>query len=137
MLEEIRGRSHYKYLIEDFSIEARVMFNKNAKGNKEPKINVSVVIGGNFVQDGKFSLENVEGRGLLKLQKQQMTCILKFLDFSSNYTKFQAGVLKRIMENKFDESEAFRYIEVYKEWRKHAEKNKEIADKIKEKLSNF
>ena len=133
MLEEIKGRGNYRYLIENFWIEARIMFNKNAKGNKDPKINVSVVIGGKFLENGKFSMDDVEGTGLLKLQKQQMTCILKFLDFSSNYTKFQAGVLKKILENKFDEAEANRYIEIYEEWRKNVSKE-EVAKKIKEEL---
>ena len=40
------------------------------------------------------------------------------------------------MENKFDESEAYRYIEIYKEWRKNSQDQK-VADKIKEKLSKF
>jgi hypothetical protein len=48
-----------------------------------------------------------------------MTSILKFLNFSQRYTKFQIGVEKPLLENKFDEEGKREYLELYEEYKKH------------------
>jgi hypothetical protein len=69
-------------------------------------IECSLVFGGRF-EVGSDRLQSDDGTGcfFFKIQKQQMKCILKFLDYSTDYTKFQTGVLKTYLENKYTHDE--------------------------------
>lgn len=60
-----------------------------------------------------------------------MTCILKYLDFSTNYTKFQTGVVKKFLERKFSKDESKKYMKVYEEWKINEGENKTKAEQKK------
>lgn len=142
MLEEIRGKHENRNLIEKLCIEARVKYNKDPKKNEKPQFEVDLVIGGKFVEGRNEISDDDEGSMFLKLQKQQMTCILKFLDYSQNYTKFQTGVQKKFLEKKFNKEERKQYLSIYEEWCviKDEESDKQVkqkADKLKEKLQDI
>lgn len=62
-----------------------------------------------------------------------MTSILKFLDFSTNYTKFQTGVQKRFLENKLSKDESRKYMKVYEEWKMNEGEDKSNQEKKKAK----
>ena len=83
MLEEIKGTRKNKYLVENFCIEARLIYNKNPKKNKDPMFEASLVIGGRFKEYGEDKMQTSEGTSTLFLEKEQMLSILKFLDFLS------------------------------------------------------
>ena len=105
-------------------------------------VDVNLVIGGKF-KDGKNELEDSEeGIGFFKLQKQQMSSILKFLDFSTNYTKFQTGVQKKFLENKLSKDESKKYMELYEEWKMNegedkSKNEKKKAAKLRDKMCKF
>ena len=135
LLEEIKSARKNRNLIEKFCIEARIRFNKDPKKNLKPMVDINLVIGGKF-KDGKNELnESEEGIGFFKLQRQQMNSILKFLDFSTNYTKFQTGVQKKFLEKKFTKEESRRYMKIYEEWKMNEGESKSKTEKKKaEKL---
>lgn len=135
LLEEIKSARKNRNLIEKFCIEARIRFNKDPKKNLKPMVDINLVIGGKF-KDGKNELnESEEGIGFFKLQRQQMNSILKFLDFSTNYTKFQTGVQKKFLEKKFTKEESRRYMKIYEEWKMNEGESKSKSEQKKaEKL---
>ena len=118
-------------LIEKFCIEARVKLNKDPKKNLKPTIDVNLVIGGRFKDGTNELIDTEDWIGFFKLQKQQMTWILKYLDYSTDYTKFQTGVLKKFLERKFTKEESKKYMKVYEEWKNNEGENKSKAEKKK------
>lgn len=103
-------------------------------------IDASLVIGGRFLDKGANPMEDVEGTSEFTLQRQQMTCVLKFLDYSQEYTKFQSDKLAEIQNNRFPEEEAQEYREIYERWRLEKDKsgkNKKKADADLEQLQNI
>jgi len=129
-------------LIEKFCIEARVRLNKEPKKNMKPMVDVNLVIGGKFIEGRNELLDSEEGIGFFKLQKQQMNCILKYLDYSTNYTKFQTGVQKNLLSNKFSKEESQRYMSMYEEYKLNSGESKskgekKKAEKIREDMSKL
>ena len=61
-------------------------------------IDVDLVIGGNFEPQSQNISSDEKGFGFIKLQNQQLYNILKFLDYSQDYTKFQTGILTPMLE---------------------------------------
>lgn len=142
LLEEVMSRRKNRNLIEKFCIEARIKFNKDPAKNLKPMLDINLVIGGKF-KNGKNEIEDTEeGIGFFKLQKQQMNCILKFLDYSTNYTKFQTGVQKKFLERKLSKEESRSYMGIYEEWKMNEGENKskdekKKAAKLKDKMRKF
>ena len=108
----------------------------------KPSMDINIVIGGMFKEGRNELVDTEEGIGFFKLQKQQLMCIFKYLDYSTNYTKFQTGVQKKFLERKFTKDESKKYIKLYEEWKMNdgddkskAEKKK--ADKLKVDLCKF
>lgn len=71
-----------------------------------------------------------------------MNCILKYLDYSTNYTKFQTGVQKNFLANKFSKEESQRYIQLYENWKMNSGEDKTAgekkkAEKIRENMSKL
>lgn len=124
MLEEIKGVRDNKYLVEKFCIEIRIIYNKNPKKNKAPMLCASLVIGGRFKEDAINLLKDSEGTSTISLSKSQMVSILKFLDFSQSYTKFQAGVQKEFIDKKFKGNEKVEYMNLYEEYKNSEKKDK-------------
>lgn len=139
LLNEIKRNKKNRNLIEKFCIEARVKLNKTPKKNQKPLYDINLVIGGQFKIGKNELVDSEEGIGFFKLQKQQMNAILKYLDYSTNYTKFQTGVQKGYLENKFTKKESQNYMKVYEEWKMSEGENMTAAEKkrsakLKEKL---
>jgi len=135
LLEEIKGKRKNRNLIERFCIEARVKLNKDPKKNDKPMLDINLVIGGKFKEGKKELVDDDQGIGFFKLQKQQMSSILKYLDYSTEYTKFQTGVQKEFLENKFSKEESRKYMKTYEEWKRNEGEGKSSAEQKKaEKL---
>jgi len=135
LLEEIKGKRKNRNLIERFCIEARVKLNKDPKKNDKPMLDINLVIGGKFKEGKKELVDDDQGIGFFKLQKQQMSSILKYLDYSTEYTKFQTGVQKEFLENKFSKEESHKYMKTYEEWKRNEGEGKSSAEQKKaEKL---
>jgi hypothetical protein len=131
LLNEIKRNKKNRNLIEKFCIEARVRLNKNPKKNLKPMVDINLVIGGKFKVGKNELVDSEEGIGFFKLQRQQMNAILKFLDYSTNYTKFQTGVQKSYLEKKFSKTESQKYMKVYEEWKMSEGDSKSAAEKKK------
>ena len=126
-------------LIEKFCIEARVKLNKNPKKNNKPVVNVNLVIGGKFIEDKNEVDDSEEGIGFFKLQKQQMNCILKYLNYSTNYTKFQTGVEQKYLVRKMPKADQKTYGDLYEEFKQFegylgGKKKEKKAQAIRAKL---
>lgn len=136
MLEDIKGKRQNRNIIEKLCIEARVKYNKDPKKNQMPMFEIDLVIGGKFKEGTNELIDDDEGTLFLKLQKQQLTAILKYLDYSTAYTKFQTGVQKKFLENKFTKEESKTYLTLYEDWmiNKGDDKPKPIKQKA-EKLA--
>lgn len=77
------------YLLKNFCIEAHVKLNKNPKANNLPQVDLDLVFGGEFEQ-GSSKVANTKGQAFaLQLQQQQLIAVLKFLEYSGYYTKYQ------------------------------------------------
>lgn len=141
MLEEIKGGYRdNRYLVHNFNIEVRMIYNKNPKKNKEPMVSASLVVGGKFKEVATDYLKEAEGTSSFELQKQQMTCILKFLHFSSKYTQFQAGVQREFMVKTFEPEALKAYMDLYEEYKMTEREAKGKGKRhlaIKEKLSKL
>lgn len=129
--DQLERSRRNRNLIEKFCIEARVRLNKNPKKNNKPMVDVNLVIGGKFMEGRNELVDSEEGIGFFKLQKQQMNCILKYLDYSTNYTKFQTGVQKNLLANKFTKEESQRYMTLYEEYKRNAGDNRSAGEKKK------
>ena len=136
LLEEIDGFRDNRYIIENFCIEIRLIYNKNPKKNKDPMVTASIVFGGQFKKDSENLLTDADGTSSFKLDRQQMTSILKFLDFSQKYTEFQTGVQGKFIDRKFTPKEKSNYMKVYEEY-KQSDKNKKKSDSLREDLGKF
>jgi hypothetical protein len=135
LLEEILSKRKNRNLIEKFCIEARIKLNKDPKKNEKPQLDINLVIGGKFKEGKKELVDDDAGIGFFKLQQQQMKCILKYLDYSTEYTKFQTGVQKKFLERKFSKEESKKYMKIYEEWKMNEGENKSASEKKKaEKL---
>ena len=53
----------------------------------------------------------------LKIQVQQFQTLMKFLEYSGNYTKFKTGVTKHFLENEFSKEQATEYMDLYLRWK--------------------
>ena len=126
---EIYSGRKNRNLIEKFCIEARIKLNKDPKKNNKPIVDVNLVIGGKFQEGRNELLDSEQGIGFFKLQKQQMNCILKYLDYSTNYTKFQTGVQKNFLANKFSKEESQRYLQLYENWKMNSGEDKTEGEK--------
>lgn len=133
LLEEVMSKTKNRNLIERFCIEARVKFNKDPKKNQKPMLDINLVIGGKFKEGENKLVDSEEGIGFFKLQRQQMNCVLKFLDYSTNYTKFQTGVQKKFLENKFTKEESRKYMKIYEEWKMNEGESKSKNEQKKAK----
>ena len=74
------------YILKNFCIECRLKLNKNPKENNLPQVDLELIIGGKF--------DNSINKVALYFQPQQLQSLLKFLEYSGHYTKFQDEVLK-------------------------------------------
>jgi hypothetical protein len=142
LLKEIKRNKDNMNLIEKFCIEARIRLNKDPKKNLKPMVDVNLVIGGRFKEGKNELVDSEEGIGFFKLQAQQMNAILKFLDFSTNYTKFMTGVQKSCLERKFTSKDSQKYMKIYEEWKMNEGDDKPArikkkAAKMKEDLGNL
>jgi hypothetical protein len=133
MLEEIRGFRKNRYIIEDFNLEMRAIYNKSPKQNNEPMLEVSLVIGGQYVPDSHHPLQEAEGNSKFKITKMQITSILKFLNYSQKYTEFQVGVQKKFLLKKPKPDEVREYMKMYEDYKKN-ETNQKLSEKNREKL---
>jgi hypothetical protein len=129
LLEEIRGHRDNEYLIENFNIEVRAIYNKDPKKNKDPLAKISLVIGGNFIEGHPDESVDEESTCEFNLKRQQMDSILKFLNFSQRYTEFQTGVTRPLLMNKFTEEVKEDYLERYEEYKKNDMKTSNSAVK--------
>lgn len=73
------------YILKDFCIDLRVKLNKDPKKNSLPQVGVDLIFG------GKFS--NSDMKVELSILVQQVRSLLKFLEYSSRYTKYQDTIL--------------------------------------------
>ncbi|CAI2359786.1 unnamed protein product [Moneuplotes crassus] len=129
--DQLNQHDRNRNLIEKFCIEARIRLNKNPKKNNKPMVDINLVIGGKFMEGRNELVDSEEGIGFFKLQKQQMNCILKYLDYSTNYTKFQTGVQKNLLSNKFSREESQEYMKIYEEYKMLSGDNKSAGEKKK------
>lgn len=114
---EIYSGRKNRNLIEKFCIEARIKLNKDPKKNNKPIVDVNLVIGGKFQEGRNELLDSEQGIGFFKLQKQQMNCILKYLDYSANYTKFTLGVEEEFLSKKLSKDDEAEYMDLYEDFK--------------------
>jgi hypothetical protein len=134
LLEEIRGHRENDYVIENFNIEVRAIYNKDPKKNQDPLAKISLVIGGNFIEGQPDDSVDEESTCEFNLNRQQMASILKFLNFSQRYTAFQTGVIKPLLTNKFTEEVKEDYLEKYEEYKKNDMNISKTAVKVTERI---
>jgi len=82
----------------------RAELNKNI-GNKLPKTKAQVVLGGDFDDETGLVTTEPNKYFAVDIQQQQIGCILKFLEFTGNYSKFQTGVLSKYYKREFKPAE--------------------------------
>lgn len=98
-------------------------------------IAVDLVVGGSFIPQTEQISDDVEGFGLIKIQKQQLYSILKFLDYSQDYTKFQTGIQEPVLARRFTDDERETYMKTYEDFKKYElDGDKKLAAKHKEQL---
>jgi hypothetical protein len=130
------------YLLKNFCIEAHVRLNKNPKANGEPQVSLDMVFGGEF-EKGTNKVSKTKGQTwALQFQQQQLIAVLKFLEYSGYYTKYQSFVLKRYRENEFSKQQAEEYIDLYAEYKRYKElvktnDAKKIVEELDEKLKEI
>lgn len=84
-----RGLHKNSYLIHKFWLQSRLKLNKNPEANNLPQVDLNLILGGKFVN--KYSDERDQMIDI-RFQQQQLIAILKFLEYSGYYTKFQDTV---------------------------------------------
>jgi len=136
------------FLLQNFCIEAHVKLNKNPKENNLPQIELDLVFGGEF-EKGSSKVANTKGQTFaLQFQQQQLIAVLKFLEYSGYYTKYQTFVLKDLRDNKFTDgtgaqkNQAEEYINLYTTFRYHKDINKDknakkMLEESQEKLKEY
>ncbi|CAI2366521.1 unnamed protein product [Moneuplotes crassus] len=132
ILQDLLKRSkRNRKLIEKFCIEAKVKFNKTLKKNSKPMVDVNLVIGGKFMEERKDIIASEERTNFFRLQKQQMNCILKYLDYSAKYREFKTEAQKSFLAKKFRKEESQRYMTLYEEYKRKAGDDKRIEEQEK------
>lgn len=121
---EAKNEFNNSYLLKNFCIEAHLKLNKNPKSNNLPQIDLNLVFGGEFEKGGN-KVANTKGQTFdIQFQQQQLIAVLKFLEYSGYYTKYQANVLKPFYENDFSKKEAEEYIDLYVNFRRQKDEAK-------------
>ncbi len=85
-------RKNY-YILKRFSLDIHLQLNKDPKTNLQPAMLFNMVFGGQFDGLEERIIGAADECFDFKLQFQQLQALMKFLDFSGKYTKFQKGVL--------------------------------------------
>jgi hypothetical protein len=99
--DECQSQRVYSYIIDNFGMETHLKLNKAPKQNNKPQIDLNIVFGGEFSGEEE-TISNYHSQTFnLQLQQQQLNCLMKFLEYSSFYTKFQSYVLRPIVQNRF------------------------------------
>ena len=95
-------------------------------------VDIDLVIGGHFEKHSEDISSDQAGFGFIKLQNQQLYNILKFLDYSQNYTKFQTGILTPFFEKKFEDIKLRdEYMDTYEDFKRSENPNASRSDKRK------
>eukprot|EP00347_Sterkiella_histriomuscorum_P017164 403350423 len=117
----------HTYIIDRFSMEARLQLNKNPKSNKKPQIDVNVLMGGQFK-----NIDSDEHEIAIKLQvyQPQIIRLLKLLEYIGYYNEFQKGALANFQSKNLSQDISNEYIKNYVEWKtiKDEKKSNKIAE---------
>ena len=112
--------------------------NKNPKSNLLPQIDLNIIFGGEFNDKNSKETQSQGQRFQTMFQQQQLILLLKFLEYSGYYTKFQDFVLKSYYERDLTNLEIERYIEMYADYRHYKNLSDNKYMKIKaEELQQF
>ena len=128
---DFRKKLKNSYLLKNFCIEAHIKLNKNPKANNLPQLDLDLVFGGEF-EKGSSKVAETKGQTFaLQFQQQQLIAVLKFLEYSGYYTKYQAFVLKPFYENELSKEDVESYIDLYVDYRRYKNDTKNKASKEK------
>ena len=135
----IQSELHNSYLITNFGIEARLKLNKNPKFNLLPQIDLDIIFGGEFESTRSKSSKIPKQSFQSAYQQQQLILLLKFLEYSGYFTKFQDFVLKPYYDRDLTNMEVEKYIEMYVDYKhyKNLPDNKYTKQKVEELIQSL
>lgn len=100
-------------LLLPFNSELRMVLNKNPKANLKPQVWASLKVGETFDESGSKGTENFMG---FNVEINQISVMMKFLEYTGMYSNFQTGVLAGYQKEEFLEYEKSHYDPVYREY---------------------
>ena len=93
----------HKYILDYFSMEARLQINKKPENNKKPKLDIDVILGGQFF--------NSEDKGIsLMIHSPQIVRITKLVEYIGFFGDFQSGATQEFENRPLDHDTANTYI---------------------------
>ena len=103
------------YILDRFSLDVHIEIHNFDPSL--PRMGVNIVFGGQFEGPDEQVVGSQHECFDFRLQVQQYNILMKFLEYSGNYTKFKTGVTRQFVENEFTREEALRYAKLYLDWK--------------------
>ena len=115
-----KEHGEHQYIVDRFSMEARVKLNKNILINKFPQVDLDVLFGGTFKMidqsQNQIPIHDVVSVRL-NVHQPQIIRILKLLEFIGYYNEFQKGALANYGKKPLSQETSDEYVRLYCEWR--------------------
>lgn len=120
---DFAGKIQHKYILCPLTLEVKAVINKDKQSN-EPQILVKI--------------EN-EGNLGFEVHMEQISFVMKLLDFLSLYDGFRAGIIKSLQLTQMPEKMQIEYKKLYLEWREVGIKSPDSgpAQKLKKEIETI
>ena len=110
------GKKDNRMILYNLNSDLRVVINKKHQTNLRPILKLALKFGGTFPVKQVYGIaQKKEDMGFFdfNVETQQITNLMKFIEFAGMYSKFQESILAKFKTRKFSEEERVAYGEVY------------------------